>query len=70
MTTSVDKFAEYPYYTCVTQDNNNYGLGKGHWYDKSGKGIIDNKDGSGFARGYSPYADNSPYHFLFDKIKR
>lgn len=75
--TTVDKFAECPYYTCVTKDNNKYGSGEGRWHDKSGKGILDNKDGSGFAKGftsdangYTSYANNSPSHVFFDRIKR
>lgn len=67
--TSVDKFAECSYRCCDIKPNDEaLRFGEGEWHDdyNDGQGILDDKDGSGWAKGYSNDDENHPAHYLSD----
>lgn len=69
--TSVDKFAEYRYYSCETQhnDNNNCSFGRGRFRAgySNGCGILENNYGAGFAKGYTNKSNLCPAHYISHK---
>ena len=65
--TSVDKFVECYYRCCDIKPNDDVlRFGDGEWYNNNnnGQGILDNKDGSGWAKGYSENSESYPNHYL------